>query len=89
MTLKILRNYWGKYKPKKWLFQSQDKEKHITTRWIRGTYEEQIYSVTGMYMRHSRIYSQNGVISDTVGNKRVRRHAKILNLDIRRGLAWT
>lgn len=34
-TLETLRNYWGKYKPKKWLFQSQDKEKHITTRTVQ------------------------------------------------------
>ncbi len=34
-ALKTLRNYWGKYKPKKWLFQSQDKEKHITTRTVQ------------------------------------------------------
>lgn len=35
MALETLRNYWEKYKPKKWLFQSQDKERHITTRTVQ------------------------------------------------------
>jgi len=38
-ALKTLRNYWGKYKPKKWLFQSQDKERHITTRTVQRIFE--------------------------------------------------
>jgi len=38
-TLETLRNYWDKYKPKKWLFQSQDKEKHITTRTVQRIFE--------------------------------------------------
>jgi len=47
--------------------------------------KEQIYSMigmypapqlmSGMYIRHSRIYTQNGMISDTVGYKRVIRNA--------------
>ena len=39
IALETLRNYWGKYKPKKWLFQSQDKEKHITTRTVQRIFE--------------------------------------------------
>ena len=31
--------------------------------------KEQIYSMIGMYIRHSRIYAQNRMISDTVGYK--------------------
>ncbi|MCK4529102.1 hypothetical protein KAW18_17185 [candidate division WOR-3 bacterium] len=33
--------------------------------------KEQIYSMIGMYIRHSRIYSQNEMISDTVRYKQV------------------
>jgi len=29
----------GQYKPKKWLFQSQDKKKHITTRTVQRIFE--------------------------------------------------
>jgi hypothetical protein len=49
-----------------------DKENHYQGR----IYEEQIYSVIGVYIRHRRIYTQNGMISDTVGYKQVIRHAK-------------
>ncbi len=39
-TLETLRIYWEKYKPKKWLFQSQDKEKHITTRTVQRIFSK-------------------------------------------------
>jgi site-specific recombinase XerD len=33
-ALGVLREYWQEYRPKKWLFSGQDKEKHITTRTV-------------------------------------------------------
>jgi len=36
--------------------------------------KEQIYSMIEMYIRHSRIYTQNGIISDTVGYKHDRQN---------------
>jgi len=38
--------------------------------------KEQIYSMIGIYIRHSRIYAQYGMISDTVGYKQVIRNSK-------------
>ncbi len=33
-ALGVLREYWQEYRPKKWLFSGQDKERHITTRTV-------------------------------------------------------
>ena len=33
-ALQTLREYWKEYRPKKWLFSGQDKERHITTRTV-------------------------------------------------------
>ena len=35
VALQTLREYWKKEKPKKWLFPSRDKEKHITVRAVQ------------------------------------------------------
>ncbi|MBL7075608.1 tyrosine-type recombinase/integrase [candidate division KSB1 bacterium] len=33
-SLGILRGYWKEYRPKKWLFPGQNKDKHITSRTV-------------------------------------------------------
>ncbi len=33
-ALEVLREYWQEYRPRKWLFLGQEKEKHITTRTV-------------------------------------------------------
>jgi len=39
IALQTLREYWQKDKPWKWLFPSQDKEKHITVRTVQKIFE--------------------------------------------------
>ncbi|MGC9338026.1 MAG: tyrosine-type recombinase/integrase, partial [Candidatus Cloacimonadia bacterium] len=59
VALKTLRQYWEKSKPKKWLFPSQDKERHITTRTTQKIFSNAckkaniIKNVTVHSLRHS------------------------------------
>lgn len=39
VVYKTLREYWKREKPKKWLFPSLDKEKHITTRTVQKIFQ--------------------------------------------------
>jgi len=41
IALGVLREYWQGYRPRKWLFSGQEKEKHITARTV-----EKIFSNT-------------------------------------------
>jgi len=34
VALETLREYWKEYRPRKWLFPGQDRERHITTRTV-------------------------------------------------------
>jgi len=59
VALKTLRQYWEKSKPKRWLFPSQDKERHITTRTAEKIFSNGcrkaniIKNVTVHSLRHS------------------------------------
>jgi len=35
IALGVLREYWQGYRPRKWLFSGQEKEKHITARTVQ------------------------------------------------------
>jgi site-specific recombinase XerD len=35
IALGVLREYWQEYRPRKWLFSGQEKEKHITARTVQ------------------------------------------------------
>ena len=39
VVLQTLREYWRKEKPKKWLFPSWNKERHITTRTVQKIFQ--------------------------------------------------
>jgi len=58
-ALKVLREYWNEYKPKKWLFLGQNKERYLTTRTVEKIFSDTCgkakiqKSVTVHSLRHS------------------------------------
>jgi site-specific recombinase XerD len=59
VTLETLREYWKEYRPKKWLFPGQDKERYITTRTVEKIFSNAckeagiLKEVTVHSLRHS------------------------------------
>ncbi len=49
VALQTLREYWKKEKPKKWLFPSWDKEKHITARTVEKLLGHKSLKTTKIY----------------------------------------
>jgi len=58
-VLEVLKEYWQEYRPKKWLFSGQDKERHITTRTVEKIFSNAcktakiLKPVTVHSLRHS------------------------------------
>jgi len=58
-ALEVLREYWQEYRPKKWLFSGQEKERHITTRTVEKIFSNAcqfakiLKPVTVHSLRHS------------------------------------
>jgi hypothetical protein len=42
----VLREYWQEYRPRKWLFSGQEKEKHITARTVISSDMKELYEMT-------------------------------------------